>query len=111
VKENYEAWLTTMEQNGTKVEDKYYLESFNDNRNKIFDYEAVSVPRVNASISEVLPPQFKHCKDIIVGAGVAWPTTLLWLLLSRIIDRIIEKITSLFKGVFNFVSRLAFGKL
>lgn len=61
-------------------------------------------------VSDVLPPRFKTCKPFIIGAGCSWPITIIWLLISRVIKQIIERLVSTFGGTFDKISVLAFGK-
>jgi len=65
---------------------------------------------LSAAVAEVLPPRFKKCKPFIVGAGIVWPVTLVWLLISRVVKQLIERIVSTFGRAFDGMSRAAFGK-
>lgn len=69
------------------------------------------VVQMKASVAEILPPRFKVCKNLIIGAGVAWPITLIWLMLSRVIKQLIERIISLFGSTFDSISKATFGKI
>lgn len=63
-----------------------------------------------ASVNKVLPPKFSDIKPYIISAGVNWPITLIWILTSRILNQLIDRITSMFGGTFNVISKIAFGK-
>ena len=65
---------------------------------------------LTAAVGSVLPPRFNVCKKFIIGAAISWPITLIWLLLSRVVKQLIERIISTFGGFFNQISKLAFGK-
>ena len=69
------------------------------------------VVELEAAVAEVLPPRFKVCKSFIVGAGIDWPITLIWLLLSRFIKQLIERLVSVFHKSFDALGRLTFGKI
>lgn len=64
----------------------------------------------DAAVAMVLPPRFSVCKSFVVGAGSSWPITLIWLLVSRVVKQLIERIVSMFGGTFDRISKLAFGK-
>ena len=76
------------------------------------DEEVVNlkIDELNTAVAAVLPPRFAVCKQFIVGAGIAWPITIIWLLISRVVKQLIERIVSTFGGTFNRLSTLAFGK-
>lgn len=115
VKDNYAEWKERTKNSLPDVK----VREFNSSKHEIFDYETTTVPKVTemtatgaegeVTVADVLPPRFKHCKEIIIGAGIAWPMTLINLFFARIIDRIIEKFLSMFRGVFDYVSKVAFG--
>lgn len=104
---------------------KRYLIIYNDSKLcNIFDGDAsitrnISVKRLagdltdaeyDAEVAKVLPPRFAVCKPNIIGAAMVWPITLIWLLMSRVIKQLIERIISSFGGMFNKISSMAFGK-
>ena len=64
----------------------------------------------DTEVAKVLPPRFAVCKPNIIGAAIVWPVTLLWLLVSRVVKQLIERIISSFGGLFNAISSMAFGK-
>lgn len=72
--------------------------------------ESITIEALNKVVTDVLPPRFKTCKPFIIGAGCSWPITIIWLLLSRVIKQIIERLVSTFGGTFDKISVLAFGK-
>jgi hypothetical protein len=90
----------------TLVEDIRYNENLT--RNDIS--HQVHQEEVDASVAEVLPPRFKTCKQFIVGAGCSWPITIVWLLISRVVKQLIERLVSMFGGTFDKISKVAFGK-
>jgi len=61
-------------------------------------------------LSNILPPKFLTHKNLIISAGSVWPFTLLSLVFSNILERLIERLVSMLKGAYDLVSRLAFGK-
>jgi hypothetical protein len=63
-----------------------------------------------AAVAMVLPPRFSICKPFIIGVGCSWPITLIWLLISRVVKQLIERIVSLFGNTFDKISKLVFGK-
>ena len=70
----------------------------------------LKIDELNSAVAAVLPPRFSICKQFIIGAGIAWPITIIWLLVSRVVKQLIERIVSMFGGTFNRLSSLAFGK-
>ena len=65
---------------------------------------------LDAIVATVLPPRFKACKSYIIGAGCSWPITLIWLLISRVVKQLIERVVSMFGGTFDKISTVTFGK-
>lgn len=72
--------------------------------------EAKFIAECEKVVNGVLPPKFSDIKPFIINAGVNWPITLFWILTSKIINQIIDLITSMFGGMYNMLSKLAFGK-
>ena len=66
---------------------------------------------INKKLRSILPPKFSDCHPFIVGAGLSWPITLFWMLLSKIIKNGLKTILNLFEGTFNMVSARLFGKI
>jgi hypothetical protein len=66
--------------------------------------------KLDSIVATVLPPRFKVCKSFIIGAGCSWPITLIWLLISRVVKQLIERVVSMFGGTFDKISAVTFGK-
>lgn len=90
---------------------------------EIFEtYNEVRLPEVNfqntdwtragfeAEVRKLLPPTFAVFKGMITASAVVWPATLLTIVFSNIISRVVEKFTGLFRKLYDWASELAFGQ-
>jgi len=73
--------------------------------------DADGVAILTEKINSIIPPKFKMCKYFVVWAAIEWPATLAWLLFSRIIRQVIDRVVSMFGGTFDRLSAYAFGKI
>lgn len=62
------------------------------------------------AVNKLLPPRFLTCKKFIVWAALDWPMTLLWLLTSRIIKQLIERLLEWQRATFDAIARITFGR-
>jgi hypothetical protein len=83
---------------------------FNENLSRGDTPQSIIISNVDASVASVLPPRFKACKQFIIGAGCSWPVTIIWLMMSRVVKQLIERLVSMFGGTFDKISKIAFGK-
>lgn len=114
--------------NKTEEAKKYLIVYDNNKLNDIYDdmcvrhlsvVNTLAIPRLDgeqsdetyaAAVAKALPPKFFVCKEAIIGAAIVWPVTLTWLLVSRVVKQLIERMVSMFSGTFNMISKRVFGE-